>query len=136
MKLEIDFSDANRLRQQRKELQVALSAIDRALAELNDSDYLQGFSPINLQLPNPKKLNSPSESAEKIVDALSTSDCMDVIKELPARFTTSQAVELAKARGSNNSAIRKALAAQVEVGLIKIEKQGAGRTPTIYQKNS
>jgi len=117
MKVEIDFSSPETMRATRRELAMALAAIDSALAAHSKDT--------GAPLPPPTVLHPPPRAAV---------ESATVINGLGATFTTRDARAAAQAAGLTEARFRNEIARQIKQGrLVEVEK-GKGRKPSCFRK--
>ena len=120
MKIEIDFSKPESLRKQRRELEMALTTIDGALAAIN-KNWREG-----------DQQSLPHNSA---VDAgSSASSVSEIIAAMPKQFDMRQAKSSASAADIPVSQLRREIEKLMESGELILVEKGKGRRPTSFRK--
>ena len=119
MKIEIDFSSPESMRGTRRELAMALAAVDSALATHGKDAGAPGPQPL-ISVRNPP----PRAAVESAV----------VINGLGPTFTTRDARAAAQTAGLTEARFRNEIARQIKQGHLVEEEKGKGRKPTTYRR--
>jgi hypothetical protein len=113
MKIELDFSSPVELRKTRRELEMALAAIDSALNALG----VDAAKALESTIPD-----KPRQSPTSVIDAL------------PPSFTTREARKAAEAAGVSDQRIRNEIARQIDKGTLRLAEAGKGTIPSTFAK--